>query len=145
MKSEFNEEEFVYIYIPFEEKDEVKENYKGEVWYDSDNKKWFCSNTNQELIDKYPFKEKKIIEFDEENYVYIDLPFNEKEEAKSIGPIWLNRDKKQWFCLKSNQELIDKYPIRTKKYIKFPYSKKEEYKLKGAKWDPTRKSWYFLV
>ena len=86
--------------------------------------------------------EKKKIEFDEEKFVYIDVPYEDKDKVKATKKAWFDYDNKKWFVLKTNEELINKYPIREKKYIFVPFEKRDEAKANGAKWDSDVKKWY---
>ena len=87
-------------------------------------------------------REKKKIEFDEEKFVYIDVPYEDKDEVKASKKAFFDYDNKKWFVLKTNKELIKKYPIREKQYIDVKFEEREEAKKNGAKWDTEMKKWF---
>ena len=83
-----------------------------------------------------------IFKFDNEVNVYIDVPFEDKEEVKSTRKAWFDFENKKWFCLKTNQELINRYPIRERTYIDLSYNGRHKAREIGAFWDADRKSWF---
>ena len=42
--------------------------------------------------------------------IYLSVPFERKEDAKSLGAKW-DKDKKQWYTNAYNIQLIEKYPL----------------------------------
>ena len=56
----------------------------------------------------------------ENNRIYLDLPFREKERAKLFGARW-NPEKKRWFVCG------DRVPIQLEKYISFKEYRAEPY------------------
>ena len=70
--------------------------------------------------------------------VYLEVPFDEKEEAKVLGA---QRDdyEKRWYCSYEQNICVEKWKI---KMLCVKYDQREEAKAKGAKWDPNRKMWY---
>ena len=70
--------------------------------------------------------------------VQLFIPYDEKDNAKSIGARW-NVQYKYWYCDSNNNDLIEKYKI---KYIKVAYDKKDNAKSMGARWNVIKKCWY---
>lgn len=85
---------------------------------------------------------------------YLDVPFAEKGEAKSLGAAW-DRQKRLWYIPQgleettfskwipapaSQTETIPEKPERV--YLAVPYEAKGEAKAAGAEWDKIAKSWY---
>ena len=82
-----------------------------------------------------------LVIYTNDKHVYIDVPFDKKDDVKANGAFW-DVDIKKWFVLKTNKDLINKYPLRTKYYIDVKYDEKDEAKRQGAKWDTVAKMWY---
>lgn len=88
----------------------------------------------------------------QEPVIYIKVPIEEKEEAKSFGARW-DKNKSCWF-IPSNKDaaLFDKWEklnennlkhnAQEKYFIAVPYSERNEAKKLGAEWDNDAKSWY---
>lgn len=88
---------------------------------------------------------------------YLDVPYDEKEEAKELGAKW-DRQKRQWYMAPgANLEAVQKWMPKEKEqqtpepaarqsqsrqYLAVPYDEKGAAKAQGAKWDPEAKSWY---
>lgn len=91
-------EERIYLNCPFDDKDKCKE--LGGRW-DGDEKKWYITTE----MDSEPFS-KWIEDGDQSENVsqgelakektYLDCPFEDKEECKSLGGKW-DGDSKKWF------------------------------------------------
>ena len=81
-------------------------------------------------------------EYNEEKFVYIDVPYEDKDEVKASNKAWFDYDNKKWFVSKTNEEFIKKYPMRKKKFIDVKFEEREEAKANGAKWDTTAKKWF---
>lgn len=101
------------------------------------------------------------VEKKDEN-IRIDINYNDKEEAKTLGARW-NISKKYWYYTddisednkKKLENLTKKFATvsfnqgdkpsvpENKKYIVVNFSKKELAKKYGARWDPSVKSWYY--
>ena len=82
------------------------------------------------------------IKFNEKTHVYIDVPYDDKDEVKATKKAWYDVDNKKWFVLKTNQELIERFPIRERKYIELSYDDRHKARDLDAHWDADRKSWY---
>ena len=105
------------------------------------------------------------IAFPQNKKIYIDVPYAEKNQAKSLGAKW-DRGAKSWY-IESNTDLVRfeqwsttrnielngtdttlksslSIPISdsSKRYLAVPYENKEQAKKLGAKWDISAKSWY---
>ncbi len=88
-----------YLNVPFEDKDQVKA--LGARW-DNDRKCWYAPKgadlskfTNWMGDGKVPSQVKK---------AWLDVPFDDKDEAKSMGARW-DKDKKRWYVLSNNPRL----------------------------------------
>lgn len=79
---------------------------------------------------------------------YINVPFKEKEEAKSLGAKWDGKERSWYVPEGIDKELFNKWTqkaVDTKKdkiYLAVPYEERAEAKKLGAKWDKSEKSWY---
>ena len=73
---------------------------------------------------------------------YLNVPFAEKDEVKSLGAQW-DVDKKKWYV----PPRVDLAPFHRWNWGKkitllCPFDEKDEAKARGARWDPGDKSWY---
>lgn len=82
---------------------------------------------------------------------YLNVPFDEREEAKALGARW-DGQKKMWY-VPAGKKLDDfakwlpngKAVKSVKKiYLKVPFDEKDTVKGMGAKWDQDKKSWYVM-
>src|SRR5208283_4721116 len=89
--------------------------------------------------------------------IYLNVPFEEKEEVKSLGARW-DRNKRSWFIPPG----VDPKPFakwgrgvvaeqggaqapggeEDRQYLAVPYGEREAAKALGAKWDKAAKCWY---
>ena len=88
--------------------------------------------------------------------VFINITYNNKEEAKKLGAKW-DLNKKSWYyddkiteenkyklnLLEKNNKVANVININ-KNYIDISYSKKNLAKSYGAKWDSVVKKWFYL-
>jgi phage/plasmid primase-like uncharacterized protein len=91
--------------------------------------------------------------------VYLNVPYNEKDEAKSLGAKW-DRQKKSWCIPKGldsalfskwlqnndaentkEQKTDNAVKQEFRKYLVVPYGEREAAKAAGAFWDKAAKSW----
>lgn len=82
---------------------------------------------------------------------YINVPFKEKDEAKSLGARW-DYQQRSWFVppgvditrfVKWSQEVQKKQNNSNhKQYLAVPYGEHGAAKAAGARWDKVAKSWY---
>ena len=70
--------------------------------------------------------------------VLLYVPFEIKEDAKSMGAKW-DSDLKSWYCDDDNQPCISEW---SRLYVEFKYDEKERAKLMGFKYDPELRKWY---
>lgn len=68
---------------------------------------------------------------------YLDVPYEEKEEAKKQGCKWDLKEKK-WYRT-TYSSTIDKWIIV---YLDVPFKEKDIVKELGCKWDMKEKKWY---
>ena len=71
------------------------------------------------------------------NMYYLDVPFEEKEEAKKLGCKW-DTTAKKWYR-KDYSITIDKWIVV---YLDVPFHEKDGVKELGGKWDVKNKKWY---
>jgi len=71
--------------------------------------------------------------------VYLDVPFEMKDEVKQKGAMW-DPDAKRWYATEyMNLEQFEPWRIR---HLNVPYEEKNEAKAAGARWDPRASKWY---
>ena len=99
--------------------------------------------------------------------LYLDVKYNDKDYAKSLGALWCPSMKcwKIYYDNKNRDKLLDLYGLKkfennykeddssseedfevhfdTKTYINVSYNQKDEAKKLGALWDVEKKCWYF--
>jgi len=68
---------------------------------------------------------------------YIDVPYEQKDEAKSMGARW-DPDERRWYV----QENAWSFSRWFRRYLDVPYEQKDEAKSMGARWDPDRMQWW---
>lgn len=118
--------------------------------------KFLLGNLKQELnqmrenISMAKINETKL---EKEERVYINVPIEEKDEAKALGAKW-DRNAKSWFVPENvDINLFQKWEqnsailqrsinAQEKFYLAVPYKEKDEAKALGAKWDKEGQSWY---
>ena len=74
-------------------------------------------------------------------YIFLEVPYKDKEEAKQLECKW-NKELKKWYVAQNNiglECILEKWDI---KYLDIPYKDKEEVKSKGAKWNKELKKLY---
>lgn len=99
----------------------------------------------------------------ENTRTYLSVPYNEKEEVKSLGAKW-DREQTAWYVPQgTSAKAFEKWTIPQKtqnseasakpakaqkrettprQYLTVPYTERQEAKAAGAKWDSVAKSWY---
>ena len=89
----------------------------------------------------------QIIKNDPTYDVFLDIPFDKKDDIKTTSQsklVWDKTRKKWKVSLEHPDQLIDpqleQYIIM---YVKIPFAKKDEAKAHGAKWDPVVKCWFY--
>lgn len=96
----------IYLNVKFEDRNIVKE--KGAKW-DVDKKKWYIYSDNEykdTLIEKM-----QDIKMEEEEKIYLNVKFEDKNKVKEKGAKW-DVDKKKWYIYNSNPNkamLIETY------------------------------------
>jgi len=81
--------------------------------------------------------------------VYLDVPYDNRADAKVSGAKW-DAENKKWYFNKDGEtelsdyqkELIEKWKIKPKIYLTVPFEYKDDAKEKGARWDAENKRWY---
>ncbi len=85
--------------------------------------------------------------------ILLDIPYEDKEEAKALGAKW-SKNKGSWYVLEgTNLEPFAKWTkeeqsqsidtiAEKKTFLAVPYTDKEKAKKLGAKWDQDNKSWF---
>lgn len=82
-----------YLAIPFD----VKDSLKGLIRWDPEKLLWYTYRYHKDIIDKY-------------DLVYLNVPYDNKNEAKQLGALW-HSERKQWYTPISNTELVNKFKI----------------------------------
>ncbi len=122
--------------VACEEEEETEEsNYSLPEGYEEQ----YYEPAGQEALDLMPEEDKRH---------YIDVPFNEKNEAKALGAKW-DQENKGWYVPEGiNMADFAKWPEKQKSempardYIKVPMKDKDEAKALGARWDKDNKLWF---
>ena len=122
--------------VACEEEEETEEsNYSLPEGYEEQ----YYEPAEQEALDLMPEEDKRH---------YIDVPFNEKNEAKALGAKW-DQENKGWYVPEGvNMADFAKWPEKQKSempardYIKVPMKDKDEAKALGARWDKDNKLWF---
>jgi len=130
--------------------------------YDPNKKLWYAvDNTETELIKKFKnlqnadktIDDSKKIQNKQSNHesnrIYLNVPYKNKDDAKSLGAWWDN-EKKLWYAPdKTYSDLVKKFEKVSSKavtgkkiYLHVPFKEKEEAKALGARWDGQEKMWY---
>jgi hypothetical protein len=77
--------------------------------------------------------------------VYLHVPFDKKEYAKTLGAKWCSQVK-QWYCTRGHKTLVDEFenPIvkPEKVYLFVPYNLKDDMKKYNGRFDIVKKQWY---
>ena len=77
--------------------------------------------------------------------VWLDVPYNEKEEAKDYGARW-DPDKKAWFTTATNDpimnEKLQRWLPKPRIYLTCDFYSKDAVKLLGGRWDARERKWY---
>ncbi len=93
-----------YLDVPFEDKDEVK---ALGAWFDMTKKAWYVpKNGDVSKFTKWLPGGKITTTMKAPKKIWLDVPFDDKDEAKSLGARW-DKDKKKWYGV-SNSPNIDK-------------------------------------
>ena len=76
--------------------------------------------------------------------VYLNVPFEDKDEVKKLGAKW-DQDTKKWYV--GEFALVKDFqkwqaPEGGRKYLKVPFDNKDEAKALGARFDMDKKQWY---
>ncbi len=78
--------------------------------------------------------------------IYINCPYGDKDEAKEVGARW-DASEKKWYIpqtLLNQIERFNKWKPKGRVYLNCPYSDKDRAKSKGAKWDRAVGKWFFI-
>ena len=74
---------------------------------------------------------------------YLTVPFDDKNEVKSLGARW-EPASKRWYigpdCSDNNLEELERW--KSPSYLVVPYEEKNDAKSAGAAWDANKKKWY---
>ena len=107
------------------------------------------AHTTEQSTEKTPYSKSNTVE--DENRLYLDVPFHEKNDAKKLGAKW-DQDARKWYAPEPvSSQLVSTWgpgaPPRPKKrtvklYLDVPFEDKDEAKLLGARWDRNAVKWY---
>lgn len=70
---------------------------------------------------------------------FLDVPFDMKDEAKSLGAKW-DKDTKKWYITDGTDASLFQKFLRV--YLTVPFAEKDEVKALGARWDKEKSRWY---
>jgi uncharacterized protein YbaR (Trm112 family) len=87
-------------------------------------------NISEEILNK-----EKVFNEDDEN-IYISIPYILKEEAKLLGALY-DYEKKKWYVVDQT-----KLKIFNRVFLNVPFDKKDIAKELGGLWCPDRKKWF---
>lgn len=73
---------------------------------------------------------------------YLDCPFAEKDEAKSLGAKFDNEKRKWYVAADADLAPFAKWMPASDRYLDCPFDEKDEAKALGAKWDNEQRKWY---
>ncbi len=122
----------------------IMENISSELWE-------MANATLQQ--DHQPSKNKQEFPKEWKEMILLDIPYEDKEEAKALGAKW-SKNKGSWYVLEgTNLEPFAKWTkeeqnqsidtiAEKKTFLAVPYTEKEKAKKLGAKWDQDNKSWF---
>ena len=85
--------QYTYLQVPYNEKDLIKESC---LW-NKERKQWYTFEFMKHLTEKYC-----------EDRVYLNVPYDDKDDVKANGGRW-DSDKKQWFTYAFNTYLIGRF------------------------------------
>jgi len=102
----------------------------------------------QAVVDK---QQQEVSESSQQKRIYINVPYQEKEEAKGLGARW-DRQERSWFIPPginkasfakwSKSEGMQTHRVEQRQYLSVPYGERSVAKAAGARWDKAAKSWY---
>lgn len=97
--------------------------------YDIKTKEWSLPKNKEHL-------------FEEFTKLYLEVPFDDKDEVKKLGGQW-DKTNNKWFITKNKCSLFSKWiDTSTKIYLDLPYEFIEDVKKIGGKFDGKFKKWY---
>jgi len=89
---------------------------------------------------------------DPKDKIYLDVPYDNRADAKVSGAKWDAENKKWYFSIPEpdgatklsdyQKELIERWKLKAKIYLTVPFEYKDDAKEKGARWDNENKKWY---
>lgn len=82
----------------------------------------------------------------QDDRIFIECPYTEKDEAKAVGAKWDTTEKK-WYIPSHRVhqiELFNKWQPNGKIYLKCHYNDREKVKKEGARWDGSVKKWFYF-
>jgi hypothetical protein len=85
---------------------------------------------SEEILNK-----EKIFNENDEN-IYVSIPYSLKEDAKLLGALY-DYEKKKWYV--TDHSILKNF---NRVFLNVPFDKKDEVKLMGGIWCPDRKKWF---
>jgi DNA topoisomerase-3 len=76
--------------------------------------------------------------------IYLEVPFDEKDEVKSLGASW-DSTRKQWYTIPGDGALDFAKWNQQRVYLDVPFEEKDEVKALGARWSSHRQQWYTMA
>lgn len=91
-----------YLNVPYDDKDEVK---ALGAWFDMSKKAWYVpKNGDLSKFTKWLPNGKVTTTVKTPKKVWLNVPYDDKDEAKKLGARW-DKDKKKWYTLSNNTNI----------------------------------------
>ena len=110
----------IFLSVPFEKSEQLKDEFGSNVRYDPNFRKWYCEfdcKFKRLILEQYQQIDKDSFPIDEtpeENRIYINIPFSRIDEAKAIGGVKFNSEFKIWYLIKggdTNEEMLKLFRV----------------------------------
>ncbi len=110
----------IFLSVPFEQSEQLKDEFGSNVRYDPNYRKWYCETDckfKRLILAKYPQIDKDAYPIDEtpeEDKIYINVPYSRLDEAKAIGGIKFNKEFKIWYLIQggeTNEEMLKLFQV----------------------------------
>jgi hypothetical protein len=75
------------------------------------------------------------------NWMFLDCPFEEKDQVKELGAKW-DTSARKWYIETASDDFFKFQQWLPRLYLKCSYEQKDEVKQLGAKWDAKARHWY---
>lgn len=111
----------IYLEVPYEEKEVAKS--LGAEW-DAAQRQWYALSHQEKLLAQWPKARPPLTQLlgEDRNFSgymiknFLDVPFKEKDLAKSMGAYWDGVVKK-WYAPPGRELLLHKWPLKNKNFL----------------------------